>query len=95
MNRVEWFLNAGSSLGNTSLPDRPFSNIDQKLQNCLPSYMLIDFPCIQHGPSLRHILDNDITSRNQIIQISTTLQQSFDMGASHLGNIEYGSFSFR
>ena len=92
---LHFYSDKGWSLGNTSLQDSTFSNIDRKLQSCLPSLMLIDFPCIQHGPSLRHILDNDITSRNQIIQISTTLQQSFDMGASHLGNIRYWSFSFR
>jgi hypothetical protein len=37
------------------------------------------------GPSLKNILEKDVTTSNQIVEISTTLQQSFHMGLTYLG----------
>ena len=43
----------------------------------------------QVGPSLKNILENDVTTRNQIAEISTTLQESFQMGITYLGEKTY------
>ena len=42
----------------------------------------------KNGPSLQNILDNDLTTKNQISEISKTLQESFDMGSKHLENLD-------
>ena len=38
----------------------------------------------KNGPSLQNILENDQTTKNQVSEISKTLQESFDMASKHL-----------
>ena len=42
----------------------------------------------KNGPSLQNILENDLTTKNQISEISKTLQESFDMGSKYLENLD-------
>ena len=38
----------------------------------------------KNGPSLQNILENDQTTKNQVSEISKTLQESFDMASKYL-----------
>ena len=42
----------------------------------------------KNGPSLQNILENDQTTKNQVSEISKTLQESFDMASKHLENLD-------
>ena len=42
----------------------------------------------KNGPSLQNILENDLTTKNQVSEISKTLQESFDMSSKHLENLD-------
>ena len=42
----------------------------------------------KNGPSLLNILENDHTTKNQVKEISKTLQESFDLASSYLENLD-------
>ena len=42
----------------------------------------------KNGPSLQNILENDQTTKNQVSEISKTLQESFDMASKYLENLD-------
>ena len=42
----------------------------------------------KNGPSLLNILENDLTTKNQVKEISKTLQESFDLASSYLENLD-------
>ena len=43
---------------------------------------------LKSGPSLKNVLENDVTTRNQIVQILQALQESFKLGTKHLEHFE-------
>ena len=42
----------------------------------------------KNGPALSNILENDITTKTQVMEITKTLQESFDMGTNYLENFD-------